>query len=210
MLIINQLSLCFFTSYEIFFYFVSSGSLQCSQAVAAGEYYTCLNGLSCSEVCSDMYLCELKNMKLQTCLSVSIHYRSIGKGCSVKNCYSMRRMYIPEKMQSGLDLCYSVEEFFQAIIDIAIKIQDTEWRRMGSENVRLIWDISIMFGLTISYVIANKHRDTKELHSINFYYGIVQKMHIIFKSVNSGTVKVIVIVVANENLLRIRKTQTSS
>lgn len=103
---------------------------------------------------------------------ISIHYRSIGKGCSVKGYYSMLQMYMPEKMQSGLDFCYSAEEFFRTIIYIIVKIQNTEWRCMGNENVRLIGDISIMFGLTVSNAVAHKHRDTIKLHSINFYSGI--------------------------------------
>lgn len=62
-----------------------------------------------------------------------------------------------EKMQSGLDDCYTTKEFFRAVIDIVVKIEDAERRRMGNENVRIIGDICIMFSLTVCYTVLHKH-----------------------------------------------------
>ena len=110
-----------------------------------------------------------------------------------------------EKMQSGLDDCYTTKEFFRAVIDIVVKIEDAERRRMGNENVRIFRNICIMLGLTVSNAVAHEHWDTIEFHTVNFHSGIAQIMYIVVESVDGGTVKTVVVVAANEYLLRIRK-----
>lgn len=62
-----------------------------------------------------------------------------------------------EKMQSGLDDCYTTKEFFRAVIDIVVKVKDAERRRVGNENVRIIRDICIMSGLAVSNAVLHKH-----------------------------------------------------
>ena len=39
---------------------------------------------------------------------------------------------MPEKMQSGLDSCYTGKEFFRTVMDIVIKVEDAERRRVGN------------------------------------------------------------------------------
>ena len=48
---------------------------------------------------------------------------------------------MPEKMQPRSDNRNTTKEFFRAIIDIVIKVEDAERWRMGNENVRIIGDI---------------------------------------------------------------------
>ena len=110
-----------------------------------------------------------------------------------------------EKMQSGLDDCYTTKEFFRAVIDIVVKIEDAERRRMGNENVRIFRNICIMFGLTVSNAVAHEHWDTIEFHTVNFHSGIAQVMYIVVESVDGGTVKTVIVVAANEYLLQIRQ-----
>lgn len=136
---------------------------------------------------------------------VSIHYRAIGKGYPVKVRYSILGMYMPEKMQSGLDCRYATEEFFRAVIDVIVKIKDAQWRSMGNKDICIFWDIGIMSGLAVSDAVAHKHRDTIEFHVVYFHPGIAQIIHIAVKSVNGGTIKAFIVVTANEYLLWIRK-----
>lgn len=136
---------------------------------------------------------------------ISIHYRSIGKGCPVKDCYSMLRVYMSEKMQPGTDNRNTAKKFFRAVIDIVVKIKDAQWRRVGNENVRTVGDICIMLGLAAGYAVAHKHRDSIESHTADFHTGIAQVMHVIVESVNLGTIKAFVVVAADEYLLQIRK-----
>ena len=62
-----------------------------------------------------------------------------------------------------------------------------------------------MFGLTVCAAVTHEHRNTIEFQAFNFYSGITQVMHIAIESVNGGAVKAIIVVTANEYLLRIRK-----
>ena len=110
-----------------------------------------------------------------------------------------------EKMQSGLDDCYTTKEFFRAVIDIVVKIEDAERRRMGNENVRIIRDICIMFDLAVTNAVAHEHRNAIEFQAFDFYTGIAQVMHIAIKSVNSGTIQAFIVVTADKYLLQIRK-----
>ncbi len=117
----------------------------------------------------------------------------------------MLRMHMSEKMHSGLDSCYAGEKFFRAVMDIVVKVEDAERRRMGNENVRIIGDICIMFGLAVSNAVAHEHWNAIEFQTFDFYTGIAQVMYIAIESVDGGTVKAIIVVTANEYLLRIRK-----
>lgn len=110
-----------------------------------------------------------------------------------------------EKMQSGLDDCYTTKEFFRAVIDIVVKIEDAKRRCVGDENIRTFRNICIMFGLTVSNAVAHEHWDTIEFHTVNFHSGIAQVMYIVVESVDGGTVKTVIVVAANEYLLQIRQ-----
>lgn len=112
---------------------------------------------------------------------------------------------MPEKMQSGLDSCYAGEKLFRTIVDIVVKIEDAQWRRVGNENVRIVGDICIMLGLAAGYAVAHEHRNAIKFNSVNYYAGIAQVMHVIVESVNLGTIKAFVVVAADEYLLQIRK-----
>ena len=87
----------------------------------------------------------------------------------------MLGVYMPEKMQLRLNCRYACKEFFRTVMNIVVKVEDAERRRMSNENVRIIGDICTMFGLAVT------------------------------NAVNGGTVKAIIVVTANEYLLRIRK-----
>ena len=84
----------------------------------------------------------------------------------------MLGMYMPEKMQLGLDSRYAGEKFFRAVIDIVVKVEDAERRRMGNENVRIIGDICIMFSLAVTNTVAHEHRNAIEFHTVNLHSGI--------------------------------------
>ena len=83
-------------------------------------------------------------------------------------------------------------------MDIVVKIEDAERRCMGNENIRIFGNICIMSGLAVGYAIAHEHRDTIKFHIIYFHSGIAQVMHIAVKTINSGTVKAIIVVTADE------------
>ena len=117
----------------------------------------------------------------------------------------MLGVYMPEKMQSRLNCRYAYKEFFRTVMNIVVKVEDAERRRMGNENVRIIGDICIMFGLAVTNAVTHEHWNAIEFQASNFYSGITQVMHIAIESVNGGTVKAIIVVTANEYLLRIRK-----
>ena len=117
----------------------------------------------------------------------------------------MLRVYMSEKMQSGLDSCYAGEKLFRTIVDIVVKVEDAKRRCVGDENIRTFRNICIMFGLTVSNAVAHEHWDTIEFHTVNFHSGITQVMHIAIKSVNGSTIQAFIVVTANEYLLRIRK-----
>ena len=112
---------------------------------------------------------------------------------------------MPEKMQPGTDNRNTAKKFFRAVMDIVVKIKDAQWRRVGNENVRTFRNICIMLGLTVSNAVAHEHWDTIEFHTVNFHSGIAQVMDITVKPVNGGTVKTVIVVAANEYLLRTRK-----
>ena len=114
-------------------------------------------------------------------------------------------MYMSEKMQPGLDCCYAAEKFFRTVIDIVVKVEDAQWWRVCNENVRIVGDICIMFGLAAGYAVAHEHRNTIKFNSVNYYAGIAQVMDIAVESVNLGTIKAFVVVAADEYLLQIRK-----
>ena len=107
----------------------------------------------------------------------------------------MLRMYMSEKMQPGLDCCYAAEKFFRTVMDIVVKVEDAERRCVGDENIRVFRNICIMLGLAV--------RDA--VHTVNFHSGIAKVMDITVKPVNGGTVKTVIVVAANEYLLRTRK-----
>ncbi len=117
----------------------------------------------------------------------------------------MLRMYMSEKMQPGLDCCYAAEKFFRTVMDIVVKVEDAERRCVGNENVRVIGDICIMFGLPVTSAVAHEHRNAIEFQTFDFYTGIAQVMYITIKPVNSGIIKAVIVVAANEYLLRTRK-----
>lgn len=110
-----------------------------------------------------------------------------------------------EKMQSGLDDCYTTKEFFRAVIDIVVKIEDAKRRCVGDENIRTFRNICIMFGLTVSNAVVHEHWDTIEFHTVNFHSGIAQVMYIVVEFADGGTVKTVIVVAANEYLLQIRQ-----
>ena len=112
---------------------------------------------------------------------------------------------MPEKMQPRSDNRNTAKEFFRAVIDIVIKVEDAERWRMGNENVRIIEYICIMFGLAVSNAVTHEHRNAIEFQAFDFYTGIAQVMHIAIKPVNGGTIQAFIVVAANEYLLRIRK-----
>ena len=117
----------------------------------------------------------------------------------------MLEVYMPEKMQPRSDNRNTAKEFFRAVIDIVIKVEDAERWRMGNENVSIIEDICIMFDLAVTNAVAHEHRNAIEFQAFDFYTGIAQVMHIAIKPVNSGTIQAFIVVAANEYLLRIRK-----
>ena len=117
----------------------------------------------------------------------------------------MLGVYMPEKMQPRSDNRNTAKEFFRAVIDIVIKVEDAERWRMGNENVSIIEDICIMFGLAVSNAVTHEHRNAIEFQAFDFYTGITQVMHIAIKPVNGGTIQAFIVVAANEYLLRIRK-----
>ena len=117
----------------------------------------------------------------------------------------MLRVYMSEKMQSGTYCRNAAKKLLRAVIDIVVKVEDAQWWRVCNENVRIVGDICIMFGLTVSNAVAHEHWDTIEFHTVNFHSGIAQVMDITVKPVNGGTVKTVIVVAANEYLLRTRK-----
>ena len=117
----------------------------------------------------------------------------------------MLRMYMSEKMQPGLDCCYAAEKFFRTVMDIVVKVEDAERRCVGDENIRVFRNICIMLGLAVRDAVAHEHWDTIEFHTVNFHSGIAQVMDITVKPVNGGTIKTVIVVAANEYLLRTRK-----
>lgn len=117
----------------------------------------------------------------------------------------MLGVYMPEKMQPRLDNRNTAKEFFRAVIDIVVKVEDAERRRMGNENIRIIRDICIMFDLAVTNAVAHEHRNAIEFQAFDFYTGIAQVMHIAIKSVNSGTIQAFIVVTADKYLLQIRK-----
>ena len=62
----------------------------------------------------------------------------------------MLRVYMSEKMQSGLNSCYAGEKLSRTIVDIVVKVEDAKRRCVGDENIRTFRNICIMFGLTVS------------------------------------------------------------
>ena len=62
-----------------------------------------------------------------------------------------------------------------------------------------------MLGLAVRDAVAHEHWDTIEFHTVNFHSGIAQVMDITVKPVNGGTAKTVIVVAANEYLLRTRK-----
>ena len=115
----------------------------------------------------------------------------------------MPGVYMPEKMQSGLDCRYACKEFFRTVMNIVVKVEDAERWRVGDEDIRVFRNICIMPGLAVGYAVAHEHWDAIEPQTFNFCSGIAQIMYIAVKPVNSGTVKTVVMVAANEYLLRI-------
>ena len=84
----------------------------------------------------------------------------------------MLGVYMPEKMQPRLDNRNTAKEFFRAVIDIVIEVEDAERWRMGNENVRIIGDICIMSGLAVTNAIAHEHRNAIEFYTTYFRFGI--------------------------------------
>ena len=117
----------------------------------------------------------------------------------------MLGVYMPEKMQVRLNCRYACKEFFRAVMDIVVKVEDAKRRCVGDENIRIFRDICIMLGLAVRDAVAHEHWDTIEFHTVNFHSGIAQVMDITVKPVNGGTVKTVFVVAANEYLLRTRK-----
>ena len=110
-----------------------------------------------------------------------------------------------EKMQPGTYCRNAAKKLLRAVIDIVVKVEDAQWRRVCNENVRTVGDICIMLGLAAGYAVAHKHRDSIESHTADFHTGIAQVMHVIVESVNLGAIKAFVVVAADEYLLQIRK-----
>ena len=75
----------------------------------------------------------------------------------------------------------------------------------GLSECRYRRDVHIVETLTVGDAIAHEHWDTIEFHTVNFHSGIAQVMDITVKPVNGGTAKTVIVVAANEYLLRTRK-----
>ena len=110
-----------------------------------------------------------------------------------------------EKMQPGTYCRNAAKKLLRTIVDIVVKVEDAQWWRVCNENVRIVGDICIMFGLAAGYAVAHEHRNTIKFNPVNYYAGIAQVMDIAVKSVNICPIKAFVVVAANEYLLRMRK-----
>ena len=110
-----------------------------------------------------------------------------------------------EKMQSWPDSFYATEEFFRSIIYVVVKVQNSWRRRVGNENICIIGNTGIVLWLTVSYAVTLEHRNTIEPQTFDFCSGIAQIMHIVVEALNGGAIKAVIMVAANEYLLRVRK-----
>lgn len=97
------------------------------------------------------------------------------------------------------------KDFLRAIVDTAIEIKDSVYRRMGDQNIGIFGDAGIVAALAIGYAIAHEHRDTIEFQSVNLDAGIAQVMHIVVKAIDVGSIKAVIMVAADENLVAIRQ-----
>lgn len=136
---------------------------------------------------------------------IGIHYGSIGKSYSMLGSYSMLRVDVAEQVQPGADFYYFRKKLFIAIVDIIIKVEDAVSRGVGNQHICVRRDIGNITALTVSDTIAHKHRNAVEFHTVNLNTAVAKIMHVGVKTFNIGAIEAVVVVAADEYLMRIRQ-----
>lgn len=72
------------------------------------------------------------------------------------------------------------------------------------ENIRVVGNIGKVATLAVRYAIFKKHRHAIELNSVYLNAGVAEIMHIVIKPVDIGSIKAVIVVATNKNLVAIR------
>ena len=97
----------------------------------------------------------------------------------------------------------SFEDFLRAIVDAVVKVEDAISRGMCYQYVSVGGNSGIVAALAVGYAIAHKHWNAVEFNTIYFDAGIAKIMHVVVKAVDVGSIKAVVVVAADENLVAI-------
>ena len=112
---------------------------------------------------------------------------------------------MPEKMIFRSYIHHTLVKSMVAIIDAVLLIKDAQRWLVGEQHIRIVWDATKQFGKDSVKVILHEHRHPIELEAINGSAFIAEIMHIIWQTFNVGTIKAVVVIPGNENLVGIRK-----
>lgn len=85
--------------------------------------------------------------------------------------------------------------------------QNSEYRKKAycNKNIRIFGDLDIIHGLAVCYAVTLEHRNTIEFQTLDFYSRITHVMHIAVEPVNGDTIHAVIMIAANEYLLRMQK-----
>ncbi len=85
--------------------------------------------------------------------------------------------------------------------------QNSEYRKKAycNKNIRIFGDLDIIHGLAVCYAVTLEHRNTIEFQTLDFYSRITYVMHIAVEPVNGDTIHAVIMIAANEYLLRMQK-----
>ena len=95
-----------------------------------------------------------------------IHYGAVGVDGAVDCCYAMLGVDVAEEMGLGFDNWQTFQQFFGAVVDIVIEIEDAVGRRMCNQYVRVDRNLGYVLCLTVGDAVSHEHRDAVEFHAV--------------------------------------------
>lgn len=134
---------------------------------------------------------------------IGVHDCPVGIDNAILLNYSVLGMNMAEEMSSQIQRRQFLQYFFGAIEDVMVEVKDSVSRTVSDEYIGIGGDFGIVAALPVGYTIAHEHRDAVEIQSVNLDACVTEIMHIVVEPADSGSIKALVMVAADENFMPI-------
>ena len=147
---------------------------------------------------------NLNNIRSLQIAIISVHYGSVRVKCAVLSEDSVLGVDVAEKVSFKIEIREFGEEFFGAVIDVVVEIQNAVCRGVCYQDVCVGWNIIIECFLAVGNTIFHKHRHSIEFDSVNLYSRIAKVVNVGVETINVGSVETRIMVAADEDFIFVR------